>query len=76
MTKCCLRKCSQPLYLQVDSQEHFTNQVTITLMTKLLPDRVTFIFCSREIVTTSGNQIYSFPFPQESFHFRILLLIC
>ena len=60
----------------VHSQEHCTNQVTITLMMTLLPDRVTFIFPSREIVTASGNRIYLFSFPQESFHFRILLLIC
>ena len=57
------------------SQKHYTNQVIITLMTTLLPDRVTFIFPSREIVTASGNRIYLFSFPQESFHFRILLLI-
>ena len=29
-------------------QEHCTDQVTITLMMTLLPDRVTFIFPSRE----------------------------
>ena len=58
------------------SQEHCTNQVKITLMTTLLPDRVTSTFPSRETVTASGNRIYLFSFPQESFHFRILLLIC
>ena len=31
-------------------QEHCIDQVTITLMTKLLPDQVTFIFPLREIV--------------------------
>ena len=31
-------------------QEHCTDQVAITLMMTLLPDRVTFIFPSREIV--------------------------
>ena len=52
------------------------NQVpTIILMTTLLPDWVTFIFCLREIVTTSGK-LKLFSFPQESFHFRIFLLIC
>ena len=54
----------------------YTNQVpTIILMTTLLPDWVTFIFCSREIVTTSGK-LELFSFPQESFHFHIFLLIC
>ena len=67
--------CLGPSYLAI-SQEHCTNQVTITLMTALLPDRVTFIFYSREIVTAPGNRIYLFSFPQESFHFRIVLLIC
>ena len=60
----------------VHSQEHCTNQVTITLMMTLLPDQVTFIFHLREIVITSGNRIYLFPFLQESFHFHILFLIC
>ena len=40
------------------SQEHCTVQVTTTLLTTLLPDRVTFIFPSREIVTALGNRIY------------------
>ena len=40
----------QILLFMVTSQEHCTNQVTITLMTTLLPDQVTFIFHSREIV--------------------------
>ena len=43
-------------------------------MTTLLPN-LTFIFPSREIIA-SRNQIYLFSSPQESFHFRILLLIC
>ena len=68
--------CTSHLSNTKTSQEHCTYQVTITLMTTLLPDRVTFIFRSSEIVTTSGNRIYSFSFPQESFHFRIVLLIC
>ena len=62
----------------ITSQEHCTNQVTIALMTTLLPNWVTFIFPSREIVmrvTALGNQIYLFLSPQGSFHSRILLLI-
>ena len=42
----------------------------------LLPSRVTLIFRSREIVTASGNRIYLFSVLQESFHFRIVILIC
>ena len=67
---------SKQTLTDLNSQEHCANQVTTTLMSTLLPDRVTFIFRSREIVTASGNLIYSFSFPQVSFHFRILLLIC
>ena len=64
------------LKLTVYSQKHCANHVTITLMTTLLPDSVTFIFPLREIVTASGNLIYLFSSPQESFYFRILFLIC
>ena len=39
--------------IQVGSQEHCTNQVTITLMTTLLPNQVTLIFPLREIVRRS-----------------------
>ena len=56
------------------SQEHCTVQVTTPLLTTLLPDRVTFIFPSREIVTALGNRIYFFfistkdvSFPQFAF---------
>ena len=49
----------------------FYSQVTITLMTTLLPNQVTFIFPSREIVTASENRIYLFSFLQESFYFPI-----
>ena len=49
----------------------FYSQVTITLMTTLLPNQVTFIFPSREIVTASENRICLFSFLQESFYFRI-----
>ena len=58
------------------SQEHCTVQVTTTLLTTLLPDRVTFIFPSREIVTALGNRIYFFSSPQKISHFRNLLLLC
>ena len=76
-TQLCLKsKFLTAIVSQLTSQEHCTNQVAITLMTKLLPDLVTFIFRSREIVTASGNRIYLFSSPQESFHFCILLLIC
>ena len=58
------------------SQEHCTDQVTITLMMTSLPDRVTFIFPSREIVTALGNRIYFFSSPQKISHFCNLLLLC
>ena len=42
------------------SQEHCTNQVTITLMLTLLADWVTFIFLLREIVTASKPNLFIF----------------
>ena len=44
-------KLAHKSYACIRSQEYCTDQVTITLMTKLLPNWVTFIFPSRKIVT-------------------------
>ena len=54
------------------SQEHCTNQVTITLMTTLLPDQVTFIFPLRKIVIVKlGNHCALVIIAQ---YFKLLLL--